>query len=215
MKDGNFLELLRSNIWHGQLYSNFWQVEHGRLFQTVGLFMCGLLLGRRQYFIPSAQSVRRWRTVCTVCAAAFVPLWYIKESMGDMLHTAGLDRLSVPMDTIVMSWFNIAFMGLLVAAFTLVWFRTNSLRIQRFIIPYGRMSLTNYITQSIIGVFLYYGYGLGLYKTTGATATFLIGLGIVGLQLFWSRRWLARHKQGPFETIWSKGTWLGHPRNRA
>lgn len=215
MKDGNFLELLRSNIWHGQLYSNFWQVEHGRLFQTVGLFMCGLLLGRRQYFIPSVQSIRRWRTVCTVCATAFVPLWYIKESMSDMLGTAGLGRLSVPMDTIVMSWFNIAFMGLLVAAFTLAWFRTNGLRIQRFIIPYGRMSLTNYITQSIIGVFLYYGYGLGLYKTTGATATFLIGLGIVGLQLFWSRRWLARHKQGPFETLWSKGTWLGHPRNRA
>lgn len=140
MKDGNFLELLRSNIWHGQLYSNFWQVEHGRLFQTAVLFMCGLLLGRRQYFIPCAQSVRRWRTVCTVCAVAFFPLWYLKANMGDMLGTADLDRLAVPMDIIFQSWFNIAFMGLLVAAFTLAWFRANGLRIQRFIIPYGRIT---------------------------------------------------------------------------
>lgn len=83
-------------------------------------------------------------------------------------------------------------------------------RWQNFLIPYGRMSLTNYITQSIIGVPVYYGYGLCLYKSTGATATLLIGLGIFTIQLLFSRWWLNRHKQGPFEYLWRRGTWIGY-----
>lgn len=208
MKNGHFLELVKSNIWDGQLYSNFWQVENGRLFQTAGLFMLGMLLGRKQYFVASETASRKWKTILLVCAIGFIPLWLFKISLGNLLETAGMQKLSVPLDIIFLTWSNIAFMGMLVALFTLVWFRTGGLAIQRFIIPYGRMSLTNYITQSMIGVFLYYGYGLCLYKTTGATATFLIGLGIVGLQLVWSRWWLARYKQGPFETLWRKGTWI-------
>ena len=35
---GTFWGVLCSNIWTGQLYSNIWQVEAGRLFQTAGLF---------------------------------------------------------------------------------------------------------------------------------------------------------------------------------
>ena len=50
---GTFWEVLCSNIWTGQLYSNIWQVEAGRLFQTAGLFMLGMLLGRRRYFEKS------------------------------------------------------------------------------------------------------------------------------------------------------------------
>lgn len=215
MKNGNFLELVRSNIWHGQLYSNFWQVENGRLFQTAGLFMFGMLLGRRQYFIPDGRSCLRWKKVFVVCTVAFVPLYLLKTHMGDILESSGLKNLSVPLDMIFLTWCNITFMGILVSLFTLVWFRTNGLVVQRVIIPYGRMSLTNYITQSIIGVFLYYGYGLCLYKVTGAIATFLIGLGIVGLQLAWSRWWLARHKQGPFEMLWRKGTWIFHDKEKS
>lgn len=208
MKEGNFMELLASNIWDGQLYSNFWQVEHGRLFQTAGLFMFGMLLGRREFFVRSALSTARWQRVLLICAISFLPFYLLKSNMEGLLESLDLARLSVPLETILLAWSNIAFMGVLVSLFSLVWFRTDGLGIQRFIIPFGRMSLTNYITQSIIGVFIYYGYGLCLYKTTGATATFLIGLGIVAVQLLWSRWWLARHRQGPFEMLWRKGTWM-------
>ncbi|MDE5959127.1 MAG: heparan-alpha-glucosaminide N-acetyltransferase domain-containing protein, partial [Muribaculaceae bacterium] len=33
-RTGGLLATLANNIWNGQLYSNFWQVEAGRLFQT-------------------------------------------------------------------------------------------------------------------------------------------------------------------------------------
>lgn len=100
-------------------------------------------------------------------------------------------------------------MAILVSLFTLFWFKKGEgYQWQKFIIPYGRMSLTNYITQSIMGVCIYYSFGLGLYKTTGATATLAIGLLIFIVQWVFSRYWLERHKQGPLEYLWRQGTWV-------
>ncbi len=66
---------------------------------------------------------------------------------------------------------------------------------QRFITPFGRMSLTNYIGQSIIGVACYYHFGLDLWDKTGAAETLLIGIAIFMALLAFSRKWLATHSQ--------------------
>ncbi|MFR8356082.1 MAG: DUF418 domain-containing protein [Parabacteroides sp.] len=62
-----------------------------------------------------------------------------------------------------------------------------------------RSSLTNYLTQSIVGTFIYFGYGLGLYKYLGVTASFGVGILLFILQLGFCHWWLKNHKQGPFE----------------
>lgn len=101
------------------------------------------------------------------------------------------------------------FMCVLVAAFMLVWFHAgDGCRWQRFIIPYGRMTLTNYIFQSIMGVFVYYHFGFGMYDKIGAFGSVLVGLGIFAIQWVFSALWLRGNKQGPLEYLWKKGTWL-------
>ena len=75
---------------------------------------------------------------------------------------------------------------------------------------YGKMSLTNYIMQSIIGSCIYYSFGLGLYKYSGVVYSFLIGLALAILQGIFSSWWMKNHKQGPLEWIWHKLTWLGN-----
>jgi uncharacterized protein len=75
-------------------------------------------------------------------------------------------------------------------------------------IPYGRMSLINYIGQSIIGVVIYYHFGFNLYKYTGASYCILIGIGILTIQLLFSRFRLNKYRQGPLELLWRKGTYL-------
>ena len=66
----------------------------------------------------------------------------------------------------------------------------------------GRMALTNYLMQSILCSFVFYGHGLGLY----CELTRLQQLGVVLLiwiaQLVWSLLWLKRFRFGPFEWIW-------------
>lgn len=204
--NGNFFEVLCSNISDGQLYSNIWQVENGRLFQTAALFMFGMLLGRRKYLIKSEESVRFWKKMLKGAVLAFIPLYCLKTFVPDLLTNPSVQ---IPYKIAVPSYANFAFMIILVSIFTLLWFKKEKgYGWQSLLIPYGRMSLTNYISQSIMGVIIYYGFGLAMYKYAGATASLLIALLIFTVQLIFSRWWLARHKQGPLEFLWRKGTWI-------
>lgn len=206
LMNGSFWEVVKSNIWHGQLFSNLWAVENGRLFQTSSLFMLGMVAGRRDWFIRSEESIRFWRRTLIIASITFVPLFLIKTYVPTMVENPSL---LVPLKVALPSYANFAFMAILVSGFTLLWFKAEGYPFQRMLIPYGRMSLTNYITQSMIGSVVYYHYGLGLYAYTGATASLIIGIVTFVLQLLFSRYWLARHTQGPFEAIWRRATWIG------
>ena len=206
-RTGNFIQTLANNIWNGQLYSNFWQVEAGRLFQTPALFLLGMLLGRLNMFERNPLSISRWRKACLWGIVAAVPLYFLSTLITP--HITNVTILSYYCIAIPMLY-NFAFMVVLVAAFTLLWFARGDrgARWQRLLSPYGLMSLTNYITQSIIGVSIYYHYGLNLYDRVGSAGSILIALGIVAVQLLFSRLWLANHRQGPLEYLWKRLTWI-------
>lgn len=202
---GNAAETLVSNIRDGILYSNLWQVEAGRLSLTPALFMIGLVAGRLELFVKSERSLRFWRRALLWSLAAAVPLYLLKELVPPHLEQA---TVAAYYGVAVPRIYNVATMTILVSAFVLCWFHAgDGYRLQRSAAAYGRMSLTNYITQSILGVAIYYNCGLGLYDRTGGVACVAIGLGIFFVQLAWSRRWLATHPQGPFEYVWKRLTW--------
>ena len=204
--NGSFFDVLQSNIIDGQLYSNIWQVENGRLFQTAALFMFGMLLGRRKYLIKSEESVRFWKRMLIGAVIAFIPLYCLRVFVPDFITDSSA---LIPYNIAVPSYANFAFMVILVSLFTLLWFKKETgYSWQSLLIPYGRMSLTNYISQSIMGVTIYYGFGLSMYKYAGATASQFIALLIFTVQLVFSRWWLVRHRQGPLEFLWRKGTWV-------
>lgn len=205
-RNGNLWQTLANNIWNGQLYSNFWQVEAGRLFQTPALFLYGMWLGRKSLFEKSDASKTFWRKTAICAISACIPLYLLKTFVP--AHISNITILSYYGIAIPMLY-NFAIMAVLVSAFMLAWFCAGEgYAAQRFIIPFGRMSLTNYIAQSIIGVTLYYHFGFNLWCRTGAFETLLIGFGIFAILLLFSRLRLATHKQGPLEYLWKKGTWL-------
>ncbi|QTD43550.1 DUF418 domain-containing protein [Sporosarcina sp. Te-1] len=71
----------------------------------------------------------------------------------------------------------------------------------------GRMSLTTYLTQSIVATLLFNSYGFGLYgKVDLATGTW-IAVGIFALQVIFAELWFMKFRMGPFEWIWRKGTY--------
>jgi uncharacterized protein len=102
-----------------------------------------------------------------------------------------------------------AFMMVLVSGFVLLYQNRSFHKILNVFSPMGRMSLSNYIMQSIMGSLIYYGIGLGMYKYTGATFSFLIAILLALIQGFFSSWWLKHHTRGPLETIWHKATWIG------
>jgi uncharacterized protein len=87
---------------------------------------------------------------------------------------------------------------------TIVW-ATNRACARQLLIwaaPIGRMAFTNYLMQSVIFGYLFYGYGLGLFGKLGVAAALAIGTGVYILQIIFSAYWLQRHLYGPVEWLW-------------
>lgn len=66
----------------------------------------------------------------------------------------------------------------------------------------GRLSLTHYLSQSLLLTALLSGWGLGLQRELGLTGVVLLGALMWTVQLLGSRAWLARFHLGPAEWLW-------------
>lgn len=68
--------------------------------------------------------------------------------------------------------------------------------------PIGRMAFTNYVMQSLIFGFIFFGYGLGQFGQLGAAHTLVIGVAVYAAQMLLSTWWLSRFRFGPLEWLW-------------
>jgi uncharacterized protein len=87
---------------------------------------------------------------------------------------------------------------------TVVWAanRAETRKLFSWAAPLGRMAFTNYLLQSVIFGWVFYGYGLGLFGKLGVAAALAIGIGVYILQVFFSAFWLQRFLYGPVEWLW-------------
>lgn len=77
--------------------------------------------------------------------------------------------------------------------------------------PAGRMALTNYLMQSLVCTWIFYGYGLGYFEQLPRAWQPLFVLALFGLQVALSHWWLARFRFGPMEWLWRAATYLQLP----
>ncbi len=73
--------------------------------------------------------------------------------------------------------------------------------------PVGRMALTNYLLQSIIATFVFYGHGLGMFAKLSRAETWIVILGIWTFEILFSKWWMSRFKFGPMEWLWRSLTY--------
>ena len=206
-KEGNFREFFIGNITLGQKASLMWAVGAGRYMQTAGLFMLGMLIGRKGLFETSESNSRFWTLALIVCAVAFGPLYQLKV---ETLDQASTPLIKQTVGVVFDMWQKFAFTFVLLSSFVLLYQRAKFREAVSSLRYYGKMSLTNYIAQSIFGAFIYFPIGLYLAPYCGYTLSLLIGIIIFLIQLKLCRYWLKDHKQGPLEALWHKLTWIGH-----
>ncbi len=82
----------------------------------------------------------------------------------------------------------------------------NGSRLRDRLAATGRMALTNYLTQSALGV-LIVTFLIG-YDVLGRAALLAVCVPVWLLQLSWSEAWLRSHANGPVEWLWRCATWL-------
>jgi uncharacterized protein len=72
--------------------------------------------------------------------------------------------------------------------------------------PAGKMSLTIYISQSVITSLIFSPWGLGLFQVLQTWQVFILAFGIWLLLSYLAAKWLNRYKQGPLEKLVSSLT---------
>jgi uncharacterized protein len=68
--------------------------------------------------------------------------------------------------------------------------------------PIGRMAFTNYLLQSLIFGFIFFGYGLGQFGRMSAATAFVLGAAVYMAQMVLSTVWLRHFRFGPVEWLW-------------
>ena len=73
--------------------------------------------------------------------------------------------------------------------------------------PVGKMALTCYLSQTVISIIVFYGFGFNLTGKYGFTYVMLIAFTIFIFQAIFSKVWLTYFKFGPMEWLWRKLTY--------
>lgn len=184
---GTFVESARVSLLYGPISSFAWGLEHGRATQTLLMFVLGLLAGRYRLFYNEGRNRRIWGGLL---AAGLLGTWLVPfEAMRNLMTATAI-----------------------VAAVVLLWYGWPGFRrALHGMTFFGRMSLTNYLLQSLLGTALFYNWGMGLYRHVDVIYGTLAGVGIILVQYIFCRIWLRRFSHGPVEWLWKKLTWLDIP----
>ena len=201
-KSGNFWDFIWCNVTLGQKASLMWAVGAGRILQTAGLFLIGFYIGRKQLFVVDRLKLGFWMKTLIVSAICFAPLHSLKN-----LVMEGTPMVQQTVGTVFDMWQKLAFTFVLVSSFVLLYQNKNFQKRVANLRFYGRMSLTNYVSQSIIGAIIYFPFALYFAPYCGYFVSLLIGFVVFFAQVMFCKWWFKGHKQGPLESLWHWWTW--------
>lgn len=80
-------------------------------------------------------------------------------------------------------------------------------KFSRVLAATGQMALTNYLSQSLLCLFIFTGAGLALFGQLSRHELYYIVAAIWALQLLWSPLWLRHYRYGPAEWLWRSLTY--------
>jgi uncharacterized protein len=171
----------------------------------VGRFLLGLWAGRRRLFHDASQHLPFFRRLLAWGLGLGLLASGLGVLVGQLFSRKVLQPESVPWLPFAMSPVrHLGEMGIAaayVAIITLLFQREAWRRRLSVLAPVGRMALTNYLLESVLGVALFYGYGMGWMNTFGSAAQFAVALALFSLQVVFSHLWLARFRFGPAEWV--------------
>ena len=194
--EGSWTDVLSMN-----LHNLYWRwidfLPNGRISRVLGFFMLGFYLARSQYFVKQVHKLR-WIFIWGVAGVALSALafgmhanitrWAVSwaDLLAKLVLVASQVTLALAYMSLISTFYENGFGRRLLHPLTLI----------------GKMAFTNYIMQSLIGLTLFYGVGLGHFGSFGLAQLWLIALVIYAGQVIFSSVWLRLFRQGPLEWFW-------------
>lgn len=178
----------------------FWS---GRFFKVFGIFLLGLWAGRRLMagtLLGDTLLLRRivvWGFI--IGLPANLALGYLMGGMGEYPPSLSgfAERLSYAIGVVPLA---LAY----AAGFILLWRQVDWRYLLGLAAPVGRMALSNYLAQTLLGIGIFYGIGLGWGLQVGPITYTTVGLFLFAGQFAVSTWWLRRFRYGPMEWLWRR-----------
>ncbi len=172
-------------------------IDGNRYFKVLGLFVLGFYVGRNRLYARLEEIRPMLHRVLAVGLVWGLPLSFIYAHSCIEHHPWGLTIHTL---LYTLSVFPLAF-GY-VAAIALAYLRWGETSLTRFFAAPGRMALSCYIGQTLLGMLLFYGIGFGLGAYIGLGHVLLIALGVYIFEAIVARLWLSRFQYGLLEWVW-------------
>lgn len=180
-------------------------VYEGKAISILAMFLLGAYIGKRHLYRDLASHAPLLRTVFAVSA----PIGIIGNALLVPIDAVTPTYPPSPMWVVQHMLFAVAVPAMTLAyasGFALLWTQRSS-GMLRALCPAGRMALTTYVSQTLIGVAVFYGIGLGMRGTFGLAECVAFALAIFALQCAVSALWLTLFRFGPLEWLWRRATY--------
>ncbi|WP_243014724.1 DUF418 domain-containing protein [Brevibacillus sp. FSL L8-0520] len=180
-------------------------------FLTAPMFLFGMYAAKKDLFRKPEEEQRLYARN----ALLFLPVGFCLKVLPHLFPEQGWAAAGEMIGA------NLLALGYL---FSFAWLyskRSSSSWMQRFQ-AVGKLSLTNYLVQTVVCTTIFYGYGLGWFGKMGIAAGCVLAFALYALQLFASEWYLQRFSSGPVEKLLRICTYLSiqgkvkarAPRNR-
>ena len=161
-------------------------------FEMICAMFWGILANRNQFFSPKNSIWKKIFGFSLFVICFIISLKYLTPNSYKSINSF-YNLWSVQ---------NIVYSAFLIASFTLFYFKFQHFKLFQWIEIYGKMTLSNYIGQSLFMLILFYGIGFHLGKNQPLYIYFSWAILIYFIQLIFSVFWLKHFKLGPIEWIW-------------
>ncbi len=210
LKNGTLLDVFATNATEGHVdKAEFQYGVFGRGYFTFAFFLVGLYVGRMGFFKRLEENrkfIKKLLLYATiVMVLSFAAMAAAFASMGDNFTMKSWNAM---IGLTAMDVGNVAMTLIYIALFALLYVKGKWQDRLNAFAAYGRMALTNYVAQSVLFTFFLFGWGLGFIGELRQLYTFLIALGFIALQMWFSSWWLKRFAYGPLEWLWRSLTFF-------
>lgn len=177
---------------------------NGFLLRILALMLAGMALLKSGWFKPEFPRRNYWICVALgVCVGIPIVLFGALRDAGAGwdVRTAWFEgMLTNYWGSIIVSfgWISLVMLTIRAQLFPAIMSRLQAV---------GRMAFTNYIMQSVICTFIFYGWGLGLFGSVSRVGQLAVVAIVWCLQLAIAPIWLRYFQFGPLEWLWRSLTY--------
>lgn len=199
--NGSVSELFYLNI-HHLIWKWLAFIPSGRLVTLFGIFVLGYYLGSINFFEDGVKS----KTLLLLGLAIGFSATFLAMTMGGNPYQFP-PTLSNTLYKSLLVVGQIGICSFYVVSIARLLQTPSGRKVLGYLRPVGRMALTNYISQSLVCVFIFYNFGLNLIGALGLVYAVGIAVSVLSFQVILSNLWLKYFEYGPLEWVWRSLTY--------